>query len=219
MSIKVLPSQQVIGLQTETQFSLAALLWITNTTLFPDISFSVAVIKTALDAGQPAPFATANFDQFLSNIYNLDLDTTLLTASERTRLNLIFEYLQPSPSGFCCGIDVPIDPNTTITTDKRIGSASFEYELLCSFDDTVDCAIYKVIATLTPQGGAPVALVPTVDLFFKACDNGKRQFTKLWIDFGSTPVGVGFNYDILLDIQDINAATINTFTVVGVIIT
>jgi len=218
MSIKVLPSQQVIGLQTETQFSLAALLWITNTTLFPDISFSVAVIKTALDAGQPAPFATANFDQFLSNIYNLNLDTTLLTASERTRLNLIFEYLQPAPQNFCSGIATPSNLNTAIFTDKRIGSASFEYELQAIFD-SVTSDVYQVEITLNPQGGAPAALVPTVLLFSKGCDNGFWIFTKLWVDFATTPVGVGYSYDMDLVVKDIDSNTLATYTILGVAFT
>ena len=218
MAIVLLPSQQIVGIQTESQFCLAALLWICDTAVFPD-PFTVADVKAALDAGQPVTWSVANFNQFLTNIWNLNLDTTALTLSERTRLNLIFEYLSPSPSSYCCGADVPIDPTTYVETYARIGSASFQYELQVLFDAVVTCSVFKVIATLTPNGGAPAALVSPVDLYNAGCEGGKRLFKKLWIDFASTPVGVGFDYDILLDIQDSTGATITTFSKAGVVLT
>ena len=222
MSIVVLPSQQTVGIQTETQFCLAALLWITNTTIFPSISFSVAAVKAALDAGQPAPFATENFKQFLSNIYNLNLDTTVLTATERTRLNLIFEYLAPTPQSFCSGATIPTALNTSIANYPRIGSATFENELQVLFDYDVDGDVYQVkITAVTPNGGAPMPTVVPINLFFKECDSNisKRIFTKLWVDFASSPVGVGYSYDFTLDIVDSNIVTIATFSITGYVFT
>jgi len=222
MSIKVLPSQQVTGLQTETQFCLTALLWIMDTVTFPD-PFTVADVKAALDAGQPAPFNTANFDQYLSNIYNLDLDTSLLTLSERSRLNIIFEYLQPSPESFCGGASLPTALNTSMANYERIGTATFENELQVLFDYEVDSAVFQVkITAVTPNGGAPaIAGALPINLFFKECDSNisKRVFTKIWIDFASTPVGVGFNYDFTLNIVDSSASTIATFPITGYVFT
>lgn len=222
MSIVVLPSQQIVGIQTESQFCLAALLWITNTTIFPDVSFSVAAVKSALDAGQPAAWETNNFNQFLSNILNLNLDTTALTLSERTRLNLIYEYLSPSPQSFCSGADLPTLLNTGMANYARIGTASFENELQVLFNYEVDGNVYKVIiAAVTPNGGAPAPTVIPTNLFFKECDSviSKRVFTKLWIDFPSTPIGGGFSYDFDLDLVDVNDVSITTMSITGYVFT
>lgn len=222
MAIKVLPSQQVVGIQTESQFCLAFLLWMMDTAIFPN-PFTIADVKTALDSGQPAAFETANFKQVLSNCLNMNLDTTLLSATERTRLNLIFEYLNPAPSSYCGGIDVPTLLNTSMATYKRIGSATFEYELQTLFSFDVDNAVYQVkVTSVTPNGGAPAPTTPTpINLFFKQCDSNisKRIFTKLWIDFATTPVGGGFNYDFAIDIVDVNATLIASLTITGVTFT
>jgi len=221
MAIVLLPSQQIVGIQTETQFCLAALLWICDTAVFPD-PFTVADVKAALDAGQPAPFATANFNQFLSNIWNLNLDTTALTLSERTRLNLIFEYLSPSPQSFCSGAGVPTLLNTTMANYPRIGTATHQNELQVLFNFAVDSNVYQVkCATVTPNGGAPAPTATPINFFFKECDSNisKRVFTKLWVDFATTPVGVGFSYDFALEMVDVNNITIATFTIAGYVFT
>ena len=221
MAIVLLPSQQIVGIQTESQFCLAALLWICDTAVFPD-PFTVADVKAALDAGQPAPFATANFNQFLSNIWNLNLDTTALTLSERTRLNLIFEYLSPSPQSFCSGAGVPTLLNTTMANYPRIGTATHQNELQVLFNFAVDSNVYQVkCATVTPNGGAPAPTATPINFFFKECDSNinKRVFTKLWIDFPSSPVGGLFSYDFSLQVKDASLAIINTYPISGFVFT
>lgn len=218
MAIVVLPSQQVVGIQTESQFCLAFLLWIMDTTTFPN-PFAVADVKTALDAGQPAAWETANFDQVLSNCLNMNLDTTALTLTERTRLNTIYEYLSPSPQSFCGGIDAPTLLNTSMANYARVGSATFENELQVLLDFDVDSNIHKVIcAAVAANGGAPAPTTVTpFDFLFKECDSNisKRVFTKIWIDFASTPIGGGFSYDFDLDFVDINNVSIATLTISG----
>lgn len=222
MAIKVLPSQQIVGIQTESQFCLAFLLWIMDTTVFPN-PFTIADVKTALDSGQPAAWETDNFKRVLSNCLNMNLDTTVLTLTERTRLNLIYEYLSPAPESFCSGVDVPTTLNTSMVAYKRIGSATFEYELQTLFNISVDSNVYQVkVTAVTPNGGAPAPTTPTpINLFFKECDSSinKRVFTKLWIDFGSTPVGGGYSYDFALDIVDSTATLIASFSITGVVFT
>lgn len=220
MAIKVLPSQQIVGIQTESQFCLAFLLWIMDTTVFPN-PFTIANVKAALDSGQPAAWETANFKQVLSNCLNMNLDTTVLNATERTRLNLIFEYLNPAPQSYCSGIDFPATLNTSIATYERIGSATFEYEVQVLFDFAVTGDVYTVKATITPNGGAPAPTTNPVDFYFKQCDSNinKRVFTKLWLDFPSSPVGLGYSYDFSLEVKDSALATINIYPVSGVVFT
>ena len=200
--------------QSETQLILGNLLWIMDTTTFP--TFTVAILKAALDAGQVDAFDTTAFDQYLTRIYSLDLDTTLLTLTERSRLNTIREYLQPAPTTACCGVEVPADTNTTMAMFAQVGSATFEYEVQAQFDTDVDCAAYTIELGILEVGPAPAPVVTPVVLNRFGCVADKWVFSKLLVDFVGDPSGGTYDFD--LTVKDSLGATIAAYNIVGYVV-
>jgi len=215
MAIVLLNSQFLTALQTESQFALASLLWINDTTIFPN-PFTVAAVKTALEAAQaPNVFTTENFNQYLTRIYTLGIDTSFLTLSEVTRYNIIREYLQPPPNLDCCGVILPDGTNTVVLPFEKIGSVTFEYELQIVFDASVDCEIDHIKVTITPQFGSPAVTTPaTFTCNNLGCINGKWVFSKLWVDFVSSPTG--FLYDFMVEPQNNIPIPINSYNILSV---
>ena len=197
--------------QSETQLILGNLLWIMDVAVFP--TFTVPILKAALDAGQVDTFDTTAFDQYLTRLYSIDIDTTLLTLTERTRLNIIYEYLQPAPTTACCGIDTPTALNTTIATFERIGSGTFERELQVQFTTDVTCEAATVEATIVPVGIAPAATVSPVTLNRFGCVDGSWVFKFLWIDFVGDPSGLTYDFDLV--VKDELGATLATYSKTG----
>ena len=159
--------------------------------------FTIANVKTALDSGQIQPFDTAGFDQFLNEIYSLDLDYTSLTLAERTALNVIREYLDPPAQATCCGSDVPTLLNVVPIFYQRVGSATFEYEAQLQLDDSVTCDVYDLELSISPQVGSPAVIASPVICNFFQCQSTKAIYSYLWVDFASDPTGFGYDVEIL----------------------
>ena len=193
-------SQFAEGLQSYTALLLESIRQITLVS-----PFNIPDARTALELNQITTFSDAGFDQYLTELYSLDLDYTLLTPAEITVLNVIREYLQPPPSFNCCGVDMPSLLNYTKEYNDRIGSATWEKELRVSLMDTVTCDVFNIEATFGLVAGPPLVVNP-VTLNSLGCINGKSVYSFLWIDFIADPVGQ--IYDLDLDFKDSTGASI-----------
>ena len=191
------------GLQSETMLLLSSFNWIVNNLPSP---YDPAVIKTLLEAGQPSTFTSEAFTQYLQRIYDLPIDNTALSAIEKTIKNNIREYIEPPAYLDCCGGDVPTTVNSVIGFEPRIGSATFEEDYLYKLTTDVDCAVYEIIVTITPSGGAPAPTINPVTLNNLGCIDGGRRFSKLWQDYVADPSG--FSYDTSADFKDKDGVTI-----------
>lgn len=190
------------GLEAETCLLLSSLQNIA--TLTPPVT--VASMRSQLETGQIQPFTTAAFDQYLTRLYGLPLDETVLTAAEITILQNIRDYLQPAPSWDCCGTATPAAGLITMAIYPRIGSGTFEYEIQAQCDPSVTCDLASIQMTITPTGGAPAPTVSPVTLDKLGCVGGSNVFTILWSDYAANPSG--FTYDFSLDCQDSTGATL-----------
>ncbi len=203
-------SQFSSGLQQNSAKLLNTLRYIT--TVSP---FTIAGVRTQLELNQTQTFTNEAFRDFLSELYNLELDYTSLTATERTVLNVIREEIDPSPQVACCGTDTPTLTNTTQQYYDRVLSSSFEKEAQILLDDTVTCNVFDIQLTINPQSGSPAVVVPINILNQLGCINNKNTFSKLWIDFASDPTG--FAYDVEINLRDnvggsiVNLVTTKTF--------
>ncbi len=193
MAYVLTTSQFNSGLQQNSCKLLQSLRHITEVS-----PFIIADVRIQLETGQIQPFTDDAFRDFLTELYNLELDYTSLSASEITVMNVIREFISPLPSSACCGADVPTLLNTTQVYNDRIGSASFEKEARIELDDTVTCDVFDIEVAWTPTGGAP-ALISTVNILNQlGCVNNKNVFSFLWLDFVADPTGFTYNVDINL---------------------
>ena len=160
--------------------------------------FNIPDVRTQLELNQIQPFTDDAFRDFLSELYNLDIDFSLLTPTELTVVNVIREFLDPPPNLACCGTAPPTLLNTTQVYNDRIGSASFEKEAQIQLDNDVVCDVFDIEMTWTPTGGAPAILVSVNILNQLGCINNKNTFSYLWIDFAADPTGFTYNVDINL---------------------
>jgi hypothetical protein len=172
--------------------------------------FNIPDVRIQLELNQIQPFTDDAFRDFLTELYNIELDYTALTPSEITVLNVIREFISPPPSSACCGSDVPTLLNTTQVYNDRIGSASFEKEATIEFEDTVTCDVFDIEMTWTPTGGAP-ALISNVNILNQlGCFSGKNIYSYLWIDFVADPTGFTYNVDInIRDSLGVSIAVLN----------
>ena len=193
-------SQFAEGLQSYTALLLESIRQVTLVS-----PFNIPDARTALELNQITTFSDAGFDQYLTELYSLDLDYTLLTAAEITVLNVIREYLQPAPSFNCCGVDTPSLLNYTKQYNDRIGSATWEKEIRVSLMDTVTCDVFSIEATFGLVAGPPLTVNP-VTLLSLGCISGLSVYSFLWIDFIADPVGQ--IYDLDLDFKDSTGASI-----------
>jgi len=171
--------------------------------------FNIVDVRTEVELNQIQPFTDDAFLKFLSEIYNLELDYTLLTPTEKTVLNVIREYIEPVPSLACCGSDAPTTGNTVVKYFPKIGSASFEYENRILLDNTVTCDVYDIVATITPAGGSPAVVsggVGTANLI--GCISNQSNYSFLWVDFASDPSG--FSYNVQIELRDSSSSVIAT---------
>jgi hypothetical protein len=194
-------SQFAEGLQSYTALLLESIRQITLVS-----PFNVPDARTALELNQITTFSDAGFDQYLTEIYSLDLDYSLLTAAEITVLNVIREYLQPAPSFNCCGVDAPSALNYTKEFNARVGSVTWEKELRALLMDTVTCNVFNIEVTIIPVAAAPAPVLTPVTLSSLGCINGKSVYSYLWVDFAADPVGE--SYDLLFDFKDSTGASI-----------
>ena len=168
--------------------------------------FIIADVRIQLELNQIQPFTDDAFRDYLTELYNLELDYSALSPSEITVLNVLREFITPLPSSACCGADVPTLLNTTQVYNDRVGSASFEKEARIEFDNTVTCDVFDIETAWTPVGVAP-ALISSVNVLNQlGCVNDKNVFSFLWIDFVADPSG--FTYNVDMNIRDDVGGTI-----------
>ncbi len=194
-------SQFAEGLQSYTALLLESMRQITLVS-----PFNIPDARTALELNQITTFSDAGFDQYLTELYSLDLDYASLTLAERTVINVIRAYLEPPPSFNCCGVDTPSILNFGFKLWERVGSVSFEYELEIKLSDVVTCDVFNIEATFTPLLGAPALIANPVTALSLGCINGSSVYSYLWVDFVASPVG--FTYDIDFNFKDSTGASI-----------
>jgi len=201
MAYVLLPSQFLSGLQSNTALLLQSLRQITLVS-----PFNIPDCRTALELNQTTTFTDNAFDQFLQELYDLDLDQASLTAAEKTVLNVIRDYLEPAPSFNCCGTDTPTISSYVKEVNDRVGSATFEKEFRLNLADTVTCDVFNIEVTFLPVSPAPALTVNPVTLNSLGCIQGKSVYSYLWIDFVSSPAGQ--SYDLIIDFKDSTGASI-----------
>jgi hypothetical protein len=197
-------SQFAEGLQSYTALLLESIRQITLVS-----PFNIPDARTALELNQITTFSDAGFDQYLTELYSLDLDYSLLTAAEITVLNVIRAYLEPPPSFNCCGVDAPSILNYTKEFNDRVGSLTYEKELRLSLMDTVTCDVFSIEVTFTGTSvlpPSPALLVNPVTLTNLGCISGKSVYSYLWVDFASDPATR--SYDLDIDFKDSTGASI-----------
>ena len=201
MSYVLTTSQFNSGLQQNSCKLLNSLRYISQVS-----PFNIPDVRIQLETGQIQPFTDDAFRDFLTELYNLELDYSALSPSEITVLNVIREFITPLPSSACCGADVPTLLNTTQVYNDRVGSLTFEKEARIEFDNTVTCDVFDIEMAWTPVGLAP-AVISTVNVLNQlGCVNDKNVFSFLWLDFVADPSG--FTYNVDMNIRDDVAGTI-----------
>ena len=191
MSYVLTTSQFNSGLQQNSCKLLNSLRYISQVS-----PFNIPDVRIQLETGQIQPFTDDAFRDFLTELYNLELDYSALSPSEITVMNVIREFITPLPSSACCGADVPTLLNTMQIYNDRVGSASFEKEARIEFDNTVTCDVFDIEMAWTPVGLAP-AVISTVNVLNQlGCVNDKNVFSFLWLDFVADPSGFTYNVDI-----------------------
>ena len=197
MAIELQAGAIEIGLQSELAFIQTAFLWLADASVFPP-PVEVADIRAKLQLGQPVGYMdTDAFNQYLTRIFGFPLVDASLTVGERTILNNIREYLEPPPTDACCGLGGGVDPslgNSSIALNFRLGTASYEHELVIKCADLVTCDVASVEVTIAPVAAEPAATVPVVTCNLLGCVSGSTHFSKLWIDFVGNPSGGDYTF-------------------------
>lgn len=175
-----------------------------------------AVMRTAMELGQPQPYSNAGWLALMSQLSNLDLDETALTAQERSVINTIRQVVTPDPKFQCC-TDSGIVPSngdglTTLTGFARVGSVTFEHEIQLKLDNSLTCDIQSCEITLTPIGIAPaVTSANPFAIYFSNCDaNADSIYKFLWATFAADPAGKSYTIDY--NFLDADAIAIATYT-------
>jgi hypothetical protein len=202
MSYVLTTSQFLSGLQQNSCKLLQSLRHITEVS-----PFTIADVRIQLELNQTQPFTDDAFRDFLTEIYNLEIDYTLLTATEITVMNVLREFISPLPSSACCGFDAPTLLNVTQVYNDRIGSATFEKEARFELDSSVTCDVFDILVAYG-SGLSPVLSPSPIICNQLGCVDGKNVFSYLWIDFVSDPSG--FLYDVEISLRDDTGGTIVT---------
>ena len=194
------------GIDSETCMLLGSLQNISSLT--PPVA--VADIRLQLESGQISPFSDAGFDNFLTRIYSLNLDYSVLTAAELSILNTIREYLQPLPNFSCCGSALlpTVAADFTIVFSPRVGSATFEHSITLTLDSEFTCDIFDIGMSIAVSAGPnPLVFNPVLDSI--GCVGGKQTFLYLWDGFVADPTGVGI-YGCTCAFRDSGAAVLSS---------
>ena len=164
-----------------------------------------ASIRADLETSQVQPFTNEGWTSFVYQMSNLPLDDSLLTAGQASIVNTFREVIAPDPALDCCGLVHP--SSFTSQAVKRIGTGTFEHEIIISLPIDTDCDIKSILVTLTPTGGAPaVTSTNPYTALFKGCNNNLRVFTFYWVTFAADPSG--FTYDVNCDWKDADGISI-----------
>ena len=174
-------------------------------TLTPPVT--AAAMRADLEASQFQAFSNNGWDAFMAQMAAVNLDASVLTATERSIVNEIQAYVNPAPGYDCCGVTPVVSALTSVGVYALIGSATWEHTIEVKLDSSTDCNIKSVDITLT---GVPATLpTATVKCTFSECTAAGRIFRYYYTSYASDPTGV--SYAINLDFKDADDVTIDTF--------
>ena len=195
----------VAGLESDAATILGALQNIA--TITPPVT--IAAIRSQLETGQTQAFDDNSFNQFLQRVHDLPLVYADLTTAEKTILNVIREEINP-PSNFniCGGATYPIAAEFDLLFNDRVGSATFEKQVLGVSNVLVPCECAYITMDIAATGLGPSAIVGTFDLNKIGTVAGLLNFSYLWLDFVSDPTG--FEYTSELVFKDSAGVTLDT---------
>ena len=187
------------GLQRQSMLLLSSLRWLSSIT-----PFSINAVKTALEQDQSGAFQESEFNNFLSEIFNISIDYTQLTEAEVSILNEIRVYIDPPVSNVCCGTAIPTLELVEKEFILRANSITNQYEARLSCDPSVSCDIKSIELTINPVGESPSPVGSPLSLLTLGCIGGKQVFVKNWLDFVADPSGFSYNlqYDFLNELGD-----------------
>lgn len=171
-----------------------------------------AAMRANLEAGQFQAYSNAGWDVFLNFVGNLALDTSVLTAAERSIINTLYAAIDPAPQLACCGAVVPLNNGTDTSpfANMRTGSATFQHEVSVKLALGITCNIKSILVTLA--GAIAVTTPQPFTMRYKECDvNEQAIFTKIWVAFESNPAASG-TYNVTYNFLDANGVSITTFT-------
>lgn len=207
MAFKLAASAFTNGLENQSAQVLASLKLFA--TLTPPVLESD--MRTELETGQLQPFSDAGWLAYMNVVGNTPLDTSVLTNAERSIFNTIRFAITPSPQYQCCGAVVPADLDGLISIAgyPRVGSVTWEHQIVLTLDSSLTCNIKKISVQLT---GAPAPSTNPVPTYFTECDaNGDSLFSTGWIGFVADPTGI--SYDLEYFFYDSDGVLITSFTV------
>jgi hypothetical protein len=202
------------GLESQAAQVLGNLKYLS--TLTPPVT--IASIRTDYETGQPSTFANAGWDNFIQAIGTIELDTSVLTVAERAIYNTLREYISLPPKYGCCETGgAYVTPSAgdglySFQDSYRTGStAPYQYEFKIKASNTYRCDLDTCEIVFTPVGPAPAvtSVSPSV-LTSNGCDTtGSREFSYIWLEFGSSPTGQSYN--LTLTWKDANGVVIATY--------
>jgi hypothetical protein len=169
-----------------------------------------AVMRADLETGQFQPFSNDGWLAFMTQMANVSLDNTALTAAERTIVNTIRSVVSPSPEFDCCGVVAVTEALTAVNAYDMVGYPNFQHEFELRLDGTLDCAYRSVEVTLAVIGGAPaITSANPFIVYFKECSSGFKLLSDIAIQFAGDPAGTSYDV-VLLDFLDVDGISITT---------
>ena len=207
MAFELSPIAFTNGLENQSAQALASL------KLFATLTPPVleADMRAEIEAGQIQPFSNEGWDAYMSVLANTPLNSAVLTNAERSIVNTIRFAVTPAPQTQCCGVVVPADLDglISIVGYPRVGSATWEHEIVLTLDNSLSCNIKKITVLIT---GAPAAGTNPIACYFKECDStGNSLFSYGWLDFAADPTGI--SYTLTYTFYDADGVIITTFPV------
>jgi len=203
MAFKLALATYTTGLEAQAAKSLATLKHLA--TITPPIT--EAAMRADLETSQFQAFDNDEWGKFVAQMAAVQLEESVLTATEVGVINVLKAAANLDPSLDCCGVDVPVNANTSVAVYPLIGSATWQHAIEVKMGPSTDCNVKSVDVTLT---GVPATLpTPTVKCLFEKCTASGRIFKYYFTSYVSDPTGV--NYAINLDFKDVDDVSITSF--------
>lgn len=203
MAFKLTLANFTAGLEADaakTQLSLQFFAGLTTPT-------TEAVMRAAAELLQLQAYSNEGWLDLMSQLANISIDESVLTAQERSVMNVIRSVQQPSPSLDICGVVPVVTGLTSMAFRPFVGSLTWQHQIEVKLDPSTTCDIKSVDVTLV---GAPASIPVTFKCTFDKATAAGRIFSRVWIAFGANPSGN--NYTISLDFKDENDLSIDVFT-------
>ena len=204
MAFEVTPNNRTNGLEADTAKTQGTLQFLASLST----PTTELVMRTAMELGQSAPYSDAGWLAFMTQLANLTLVDSALTAQERSVINEIRSVVTPEPSLQCGGFEPVVSALTSMGFFPFVGDVvTYKHQIEVKLALDVDETIKSVDVTLV---GVPAAIPVTFKCTFDKCTGAGRLFTYIWLEFGANPSGNA--YTIFLDFKDADDNTITSFT-------